>query len=381
VQNTQATQLLPAVSAPAGINADGMLKTRQITGSYRIDTWIQLLQHLRYRQQQRENRARTGCLVFGILFVLAIMGGIPFGGISPILFFLAFAIAIVSFMGMWHTGQSLTKNSGGWSSLEYVIDQLKSLRADVRPKTPVQLQIDMRDWKQPAKLVEKVNRKDARKTIDTFYRDPWLQGEVRLADRSRLTWCYISRWRERETHFGRPSGKTKTRTKSMHKLVCVVKLRLRQRRYPHFHPVARQKEPNMIERYPRGEYTIVHVKQKYRDDLDNLRGRPLIAAIATAYSQIAAPPRSAARSTPAPPDEPPLLITAPDLQQGLLQAQARGAGVGAYIGQHNGQLYLSLDFIRDAQERQQVHHLLRRYQAGETLDTEMLTWLGKRLLG
>lgn len=379
-QNVATKQKLPVVPAPEGIDVQAMLKTKQIAGSYRIETWLQLLQHLRYRQQQREAENRTGCLVFGALFVLAIIGGITIGGSSPMFFMLAFLIGIPSFVGLVYFSRALTATDG-WNSLDCVIDQLQSLRADVRPKTLVELKIDLRGWKQDAKRIEKIDRKDARKTIDTFYRDPWLQGEVRLADRSQLTWRYISRWRERQTTFRRLSGKTKTRTKSMHKLVCVVKLRLRQRRYRELQPIPTAKDRSELEQYPHGEYSIVRVKQKYREDLEYLRGRPLVAALATAYSQVAVPARGVPAPTPTPQAEPPLLIIAPDLQQGLLQAQARGAGVGAYIGRHNGQLYLSLDFIRDTNERSQVRQLLQRYQAGETLDTATLTWLGKRLLG
>ncbi len=387
--NATTQQPFPTVPPPKGMNIEAILKQNKVSGSYPIDTWIHLFQYLGYEQQSRaEARKNTSTILsiaLGGAFILFIILGIVGSDISPVFFVIVFVLAIVTFIALFSVltnFPAVNPRMASWDHrIRIILPTLYALRADLHPRKPLSLQVSLQPWKQPAKRSGKRNHKDARKTIDTHYADIWLTGEARLADRSRLRWRYISRWRERQTTFRRSSGKTKTRTKTMHKLVCKLQVRLRQRRYPNLHPVPPLQDGSELEQYSRSDHTIVRVKQKQRIEPEVVQARPLIAAIATAYSQVAVPPRSAARSVPAPQAEPPFLITAPDLQQGLLQAQARGAGVGAYISRHNDQLYLSLDFIRDAQERRHVQHLLQRYQAGETLDTETLTWLGKRLLG
>jgi hypothetical protein len=304
---------------------------------------------------------------------------------------------IAIFVVIGQTGRTVSKYK--WSPPEVgILPMLHLLRSEVRPHTAVQLDIDLSGWHVPARRVNTREHKDDQATIDYYYVDPWLHGEVRLADGSRLRWQYRHHIRERQRTYQRISGQVRTKSKTRHFQVCTVKLRLRRRRYPHVHS-APQDGDATITQTQSDEHFRIKVRQKHAGAPEYLDVQPLVTGIAHAYRQIdisgdepatpqpvqqqanvAPTPGATAGAVPQSTDHG-LTIVAPDLQQGLLQAQARGAGVGAYISRHNGQLYLSLDFIHDTQERQQVQHLLQRYQAGETLDVETLSWLGRRLLG
>lgn len=111
-------------------------------------------------------------------------------------------------------------------------------------------------------------------------------------------------------------------------------------------------------------------------------GTTLTALLSAKDSRSLAPqPQPAvpqAQPLPAAPDRR-LLIQHAGLKQGLAQAQAQGSKISPYVHVEDGQMYLSLAFVRDPSERAQTYDLLQRFQAGETVDEEALRQLGQQL--
>lgn len=73
-------------------------------------------------------------------------------------------------------------------------------------------------------------------------------------------------------------------------------------------------------------------------------------------------------------------IVRPTLQSEIESRHANGR-FPAYIIQHRGQLFLSLQSIQNSQQREQVFSILRGYQVDDTIDVSQLPDFIRRVLG
>jgi hypothetical protein len=257
---------------------------------------------------------------------------------------------------------------------------LRVLQADMRPKKPIHLQIDLRGWELPTKQVYKVDHHDTERTVDTFYVDHWLMGQARLADRSRLQWRLTRQVRVRQTTRHRLSGKVKTKAKDKIKTLVDARLVIAHQRYPGALPEATPIPNGRLKIRPKETRTEIRVKQKYSPETTSRDTNPFVETVSTAYQQVALPDTATTTIPDVPQSTTRLLIQDAALQRELQRAREQGGKIAPYVQLEDGQMYLSLAFLDDPAERAQAYDLLQRFQAGETVDQAALRKLGQQLL-
>lgn len=278
------------------ININEIFRDKRIEGTYPIDTWLHLFQHLRYKRQQRLWLQPRGCIIItaSLLFPF-VWFYLATRHIVPAVFASFMFILLIN----WIFDDATSKYRD--VKIARIIDKillpmLHILQADTRAKEPLRLQIDLRGWDLPDKKVNEINHGDDKKTIDTCYVDRWLEGETRLVDRSRLTWRFSHRVRARRTTFRRQSGYVKTKTRHKYATHVEIQLRVPHRYYPGVladpTPIAAGK----LTLRRKQDRTDIRIKQTYMQDLSDLDIRPFVEAISAAYQQVALPEPGASSS-------------------------------------------------------------------------------------
>lgn len=289
---------IPKTPPPPGVDVGKIMKEKRIEGSYPADTWIHLFTHLLYKKQRGDKIFGIGCLVTGILLFLGLgsvsrseedLVGLLEGILSQGTVFLGLlTFLILPFM--LFLVASIFRRKIEFSRVEKVLLPLVHLlKAEVRPREPILLGIDLRGWKIREKKGNPIKHKDEKKTIDTFYGDPWLIGEVRLADHSRLQFRFTNRVRERETTFRRSSGKVKTRIKPKNTTIIETQLAVSNRRYEGAYDEPATVANGKIKVRSKPERTLIRIKQKHKGAEEELGATPLVEATSIAYRQVSIP--------------------------------------------------------------------------------------------
>lgn len=275
-----------STALPSTIKLQSIFSKKCIVGAYPIDVWINLLTVVIEKSQQNSSTRNTGCIFFAVVAMILFIGGPVFQ--SPLFIIAAAVVLIIGIFFGLVTWRTMVIDVTYLRT--FVLPLLKSLRADVAPGKSVRLWIDLRGWRRKENIVSRSDHRDMNKTKDTFYRERWMVGQARLADRSRLRWKAEHWIRSRETTRRRVSGKTKTKTKQKFRTIFEVRLGAPNRRYPVVLPEGSQ-VPAKLTIQPRERYTIIRVCYKGPTQSGPETGSKtstltFLKMIGTAYQQI-----------------------------------------------------------------------------------------------
>lgn len=244
---------------PPGVDIAPIFKSKSITGAYRPETWLQLLYYLSHHEagRKRSERFGFGCsfmaLLVGVLFTLVLASPLP-------VCLMGMLVGIILIGFLWMNNR---KRLPEFAVLhDTVLPIVQAVRADMHPHAQLFLSIDLRPSIDPDKQVTKIDHRDARKTIDTFYEDRWLVGRAKLADGSRLRWELIDRLRKRQTTFRRSGGRVKTKTKQRTKTVVAVRLKVPTQRYPSVASTPVHPNVQFLRVHQEGHATKIRLKRK-----------------------------------------------------------------------------------------------------------------------
>jgi hypothetical protein len=117
---------------------------------------------------------------------------------------------------------------------QFVLPLVRILAADGRPDAPLGLDIDLTGAQQPRKQVgmgQPYAKGNYPKVVDSFFDDPWLQGEARFADGARVRFAVVKHLRASLKQKRNPRGKTKRKLKTKAKTEVRVHVSLPTRNY------------------------------------------------------------------------------------------------------------------------------------------------------
>jgi hypothetical protein len=210
-----------------------ILESRKISGKHSIREWNRKLSHIAIMDAYAD-KARGG--LKGILIVsLFLTFFVAMFMINAPLFFLILVIVVgvsIFLTAMFFYGK--LRNIDVGNQLRYfLIPTLKLLGRKVRKSHKVDLDIDLNlPIDEQYKTDQEVDSQPAdvrfRKVTHTYYRLPWLQAKVPLADGSLLVWENEDLVRERKV-IKKHKSKRKTKIKTKH--LVKVKLMLPKSRY------------------------------------------------------------------------------------------------------------------------------------------------------
>lgn len=157
----------------------------------------------------------------GLLFLPALAGAIGFSAYWPLLLVpLSFALFFIrSRLG----GLDLPVSPGA-----FLIPLLTLLEEETEPETAIALNLDLRGFKRPDKIMSQSGPNTDRLT---FYRDPWVESTFILGDGSRLHWEIVDIVRSRYRLKRGSSGKSKWKTKVKVRRIIDVRLRVKSKVY------------------------------------------------------------------------------------------------------------------------------------------------------
>lgn len=268
---------------------EALRKTRQIAGSYPVETWIALFEQLIAAQRRpmlAQHRIITALnwlfwAALAITLLLLLLGEYQW-------LILAAVVAGALFGLLQFTRRKRTVYPP--IRLAYVKDtllpMLRVLQADVLPGKPVRLEVDLRGWNMSDKRADRVEQRGNRQITSSNYTDPWLNGAARLADGAQLRWQYTIRVRERKQSWRNRRGKYKTKSKgTRYRLVCKVRLSLPARAYSAATVNLAQPDDKSVSRNIVSEHLLIEVRQQHqpRVTTDELGIEPWLQAVSTAY--------------------------------------------------------------------------------------------------
>lgn len=182
-----------------------------------------------YDRDADRARSRLGwtAIVFCLVTVAAAFGALQLGfSIASIVALALLAAAAITAIVLWSRLISLDLSN---NLRAFALPVLALLSEDMEPSEAVRIRLDLSSCTAKEKLTSKSEpyRSGAyHKVVDTFYLDPWMEGEAVLADGSRLSWSVTDRIREQNKTKRNPRGKIKTKKKHTKKSVMNVRVEL-----------------------------------------------------------------------------------------------------------------------------------------------------------
>ena len=212
-QNTSNTRREPDSDAVRRLGSG-----KPVEDSLSIDAWLSTFAEV---GNHGKGLARKRSIV-GWMAGLSIPAGVV-GGIAtqePVVLLLMVAGFLL--LGLWGLmGRFLPKEMVG-----FLPPLLTLLREEVNPDSKLDLRLDTTGPGKD-KLLPELSGTDSLGRKVKFFKDPWFSGTARLIDGAELKWTFTDLIRARTTKHRSASGKTKSKTK--HKVVRTLDIRLRVR--------------------------------------------------------------------------------------------------------------------------------------------------------
>lgn len=212
--------------SPAGPDPRQIVRERRIEGAYTPEAWLACLGPLAERDRRGDTVRRS--VGWGIAAACAAA-------------FVALACAHVAVTGAVFAALAaaggvafflLKRQDLPNAPLQFLLPLLVVLREELPPETPVTLRLDLSGAQQAHKrLGERRWDTGWPKVKEQQFADPWLSGEARLADDSRLHWDLVDHLRRRDVRRRNARGKIKRKTKYRVKRHLTVRLGLPHESY------------------------------------------------------------------------------------------------------------------------------------------------------
>jgi hypothetical protein len=183
------------------------LREKKVDASYPLDAWIAFLSGVaRYDKQGDALRKGLGwTAALGI--VIGFFGFIFTESTLMLLFVMIGALALAFFFILRRIDAPDTLS-------RFILPLVTLLREDIDADEALHLTMDLRGGTREDKRRDSTDFEDRGRSIrQTFYNDPWIAGEGKLADGSTLGWEIVDDIRERRVTKRNPRGKIKTKYK------------------------------------------------------------------------------------------------------------------------------------------------------------------------
>ncbi len=206
-----------------------ILGSKQVEATYTPDQWFALLAQLaeydRIGDAARKTIGRLGCatgVLLAITFFIAVTG-----------FFIPFVLVLLAGIPLLIFYISRKKRDLSDRLRRFTVPLISILKEEMEPGQPLYLKLDFREGTEKEKETSLPTR--ARhmpgNIKETFYANPWMEGEALLADGSRLQWMITDNIRKRVINKRSASGKSKTKTKYKIKTRFEAQVQLRRTDY------------------------------------------------------------------------------------------------------------------------------------------------------
>ena len=200
-------------------------RSKTLEGEYPIDEWLERLRYMADQDQSGDRMrgwaTRAMILCFVGLFISFFVGSID---VALILILLAPILVVIYFL--------LNRLDVPNRLRDSVLPLLTILREDASPKGTLYLKVDLNGPEKKTKHLKESESKGAsRKVVETYFKDPWLQGRILFCDGNLLKWEVTDLVRRRKVRKTNYRGKTKTKTKYKIKTRLDVSLGVRRDRY------------------------------------------------------------------------------------------------------------------------------------------------------
>ncbi|MDQ3134038.1 MAG: hypothetical protein M3Q76_04415 [Acidobacteriota bacterium] len=285
-----------ALASYRALNAEQkqLLRVKQIAAELTPDEWLTLLKPVAAYDTSGD-RARTLAVVLLVISIPMLFGSIFLYAVLSILGILltlvALALLVLSIVIYVSTRRLNLEADLG----KFVLPLIAVVREDVRPGERLRLRMDLRG----GTIKEKQTSESApyekhpyRKIVDTFYTDPWMDGQTTFADGARVQWQLIDQIRQTQKTKRNARGKTKTKTKRKQRTHLSVQLALPEKDYNLSGEVVEKQGTTKIKLTPGEKRASVKVHRVARlDSAETVEPRHLIDTIAEAYRHAAPTPK------------------------------------------------------------------------------------------
>lgn len=258
-----------------------LLKTKQIQAEMSVEHWLDLFIKLRDFDREADRLRRIGA-------GLGIGGGIcAFVGIFLIGVFIGLAMVplgiIMAVIGLIIYFYLKPYDIQGEVLTNRILPVLRILNEEMKPGENLKLRLDLRGFEISEKLTSQTPKRSTdayRSIIDYYYRDPWMDGEATLADRTRLIWSvsdlvkHIKKVKYR---------KNKRKSKSKYRTKITMQVGMHRKRY-RLPPVKEKGAEGTIRTKRAGDYAWMLVKKTVKHPIEqSFQPNDFINTIASAY--------------------------------------------------------------------------------------------------
>lgn len=261
------------------------LKTKQISSVNTPDEWLKFFKRLKEFDRQGDSSRKWGfgfgclgliILIAGLFLIGAIVGYviIPIGAIIGAAgFFIYFYLKPYDI-----PGDILSKT---------LIPLILIIREEMNPQEGLKLRVDLRGFAIPEKIVNQTKpyaRGSYHKIIDSFYRDPWLDGDTRFADGTRLIWSIEDLVKSSSKSKRNPRGKHKTKTKDKHQSRISLQVGMHNKRYSLPEKVKQKGVEGAIRTKDAGDYSWMSINKMVKHPVgQTFAPQDFVNSIASAY--------------------------------------------------------------------------------------------------
>jgi hypothetical protein len=164
------------------------------------------------------------------------------------------------------------------------------LREEIPPQEQLKLRLDLRGYSTPEKLINQSAAYESGRyyeVTDSFYRDPWFDGETVFTDGTRLIWSVEELVKSQKKYKRNPRGKVKSKTKTRRRSFISMQIGMHNKKYSLPEKI-KEKTNNFgnVRTKEMNDYGWMSVRKMLKHEGDQtFAPRDLINTIATAYAR------------------------------------------------------------------------------------------------
>ena len=209
-------------TSPGGLDPARIAREKRVEGTHTADAWLACLGPLAEGDRRTDALRLAAGLIALVAATIAVIGFVARG--PGIIVGIVCAVVAATAFG---SRLALRRRDMPDALRRFVVPLLLVLREELGRHEPVTLRVDLVGAQQPRKrLGERRWNAHGRHVTERRYADPWLSGETRLVDGTRLSWEIVDHVRQRDQSRRNPRGKLKSKTKLKVKRYLTVRLGL-----------------------------------------------------------------------------------------------------------------------------------------------------------
>ena len=262
------------------------LRSKQVEADRTPDEWLALLMPIA-AYDESSDKLRRRCVILIVIAIVVLFLSIFILAAAPVVGLIIVIIALAALVAAAIVYRVTSKLDLQADLRKFVLPLLTILRADARPNRSLHLFLDLRGSTIKEKQTSQYAPRAAgayHKIVESFYTDPWMNGQMVMADGSNLAWKIVDNIRKLEKTKRNPRGKTKTKTKIKLKSHLYVQVRLPDKTYSVSERGEQKKDVGKVALAPGEERNTVKIHRVVQaTELAPLEPRHFIEVVAAAF--------------------------------------------------------------------------------------------------